>query len=70
MNDYILENSFYEITPRRYLFETTFEKEVFSDLTGERGALMGAIQGLFQAQYEVLREHGNLNDLYNMMHYL
>ncbi|MEH0156577.1 ketol-acid reductoisomerase [Limibacter armeniacum] len=42
-----------------YLFETTFEKEVYSDLTGERGSLMGAIQGLFEAQYSVLREKGH-----------
>ena len=42
-----------------YLFETTFEKEVYSDLTGERGSLMGAIQGLLLAQYEVLRENGH-----------
>lgn len=42
-----------------YLFETTFIKEVTSDLTGERGTLMGAIQGLFQAQYEVLRANGH-----------
>jgi ketol-acid reductoisomerase len=42
-----------------YLFETTFQKEVFSDLTGERGALMGAIYGMWLAQYEVLREHGH-----------
>lgn len=42
-----------------YLFETTFKKEVYSDLTGERGALMGAVQGLFLAQYETLREHGH-----------
>jgi ketol-acid reductoisomerase len=42
-----------------YLFETTFEREVYSDLTGERGTLMGAIQGLFLAQYETLREHGH-----------
>jgi ketol-acid reductoisomerase len=42
-----------------YLFETTFKKEVFSDLTGERGTLMGAIQGLFAAQYQVLRENGH-----------
>ena len=42
-----------------YLFETTFQREAVSDLTGERGSLMGAIQGLFQAQYEVLREHGH-----------
>lgn len=42
-----------------YLFETTFRKEVYSDLTGERGTLMGAIQGLFAAQYEVLRENGH-----------
>lgn len=42
-----------------YLFETTFHREAISDLTGERGALMGAIQGLFAAQYEVLREHGH-----------
>jgi ketol-acid reductoisomerase len=42
-----------------YLYETTFQKEVFSDLTGERGVLMGAIYGLWLAQYEVLREHGH-----------
>ena len=42
-----------------YLFETTFQKEVFSDLTGERGVLMGAIYGIWLAQYEVLREHGH-----------
>jgi ketol-acid reductoisomerase len=42
-----------------YLFETTFKKEVFSDLTGERGVLMGAIYGLWLAQYEVLREKGH-----------
>ncbi len=37
-----------------YLFETTFQREATSDLTGERGSLMGAIQGLLLAQYEVL----------------
>ena len=42
-----------------YLFETDFKKEVYSDLTGERGTLMGAIQGLLLAQYEVLRENGH-----------
>lgn len=42
-----------------YLFETTFQKEATSDLTGERGSLMGAIQGLLLAQYEVLRENGH-----------
>ncbi len=42
-----------------YLFETTFRKEVYSDLTGERGSLMGAIAGLFEAQYNVLRKHGH-----------
>ena len=42
-----------------YLFETTFKKEVYSDLTGERGTLMGAIQGLLLAQFEVLRENGH-----------
>lgn len=42
-----------------YLFETTFQKEVYSDLTGERGVLMGAIYGLWLAQYEVLRENGH-----------
>ena len=42
-----------------YLFETSFKKEVYSDLTGERGSLMGAIQGLFAAQYELLRERGH-----------
>jgi ketol-acid reductoisomerase len=42
-----------------YLFETTFKREVYSDLTGERGTLMGAIQGIFAAQYEVLRKNGH-----------
>src|SRR5665647_1199186 len=42
-----------------YLFETDFKREVYSDLTGERGTLMGAIQGIFAAQYEVLRSNGH-----------
>ena len=42
-----------------YLFETTFKREVYSDLTGERGTLMGAIQGLFAAQYDLLRSRGH-----------
>ena len=42
-----------------YLFKTTFQREATSDLTGERGSLMGAIQGLLLAQYEVLRENGH-----------
>ncbi|MEG1606677.1 MAG: ketol-acid reductoisomerase [Mucinivorans sp.] len=42
-----------------YLFETDFKREVYSDLTGERGTLMGAIQGIFAAQYQVLRDHGH-----------
>ena len=42
-----------------YLFETTFKREVYSDLTGERGSLMGAIQGLFAAQYDLLRKRGH-----------
>jgi ketol-acid reductoisomerase len=42
-----------------YLFETDFKREVYSDLTGERGTLMGAIQGLLLAQYEVLRGNGH-----------
>ncbi len=42
-----------------YLFETDFKKEVYSDLTGERGTLMGAIQGLFAAQYDLLRKRGH-----------
>ncbi|MFT4666002.1 MAG: ketol-acid reductoisomerase [Polaribacter sp.] len=42
-----------------YLFETDFKKEVYSDLTGERGILMGAIAGMFEAQYNVLRKHGH-----------
>jgi ketol-acid reductoisomerase len=42
-----------------YLFPTDFRKEVYSDLTGERGTLMGAIQGIFAAQYETLRENGH-----------
>lgn len=42
-----------------YLFETDFKKEVYSDLTGERGILMGALAGMFEAQYDVLRKHGH-----------
>jgi len=42
-----------------YLFETTFKREVYSDLTGERGTLMGAIQGIFAAQYDILRANGH-----------
>lgn len=42
-----------------YLFETTFKKEVFSDLTGERGVLMGALAGIMEAQYEELRRRGH-----------
>jgi len=42
-----------------YLFPTTFEKEVYSDLTGERGVLMGALAGVMEAQYSTLREHGH-----------
>lgn len=42
-----------------YLFPTTFEHEVYSDLTGERGVLMGALAGIMDAQYKVLRENGH-----------
>jgi ketol-acid reductoisomerase len=42
-----------------YLFPTTFEKEVYSDLTGERGVLMGALAGIMEAQYNTLRERGH-----------
>jgi len=42
-----------------YLFPTTFENEVYSDLTGERGVLMGALAGIMEAQYNVLRKHGH-----------
>ena len=42
-----------------YLFETDFKREVYSELTGERGTLMGAIQGIFAAQYETLRANGH-----------
>jgi ketol-acid reductoisomerase len=42
-----------------YLFPTTFENEVFSDLTGERGVLMGALAGVMEAQYDELRKHGH-----------
>jgi ketol-acid reductoisomerase len=42
-----------------YLFPTTFENEVYSDLTGERGVLMGALAGVMEAQYNVLRKHGH-----------
>ncbi|MFH0965857.1 MAG: ketol-acid reductoisomerase [Planctomycetota bacterium] len=42
-----------------YLFPTTFENEVYSDLTGERGILMGALAGVMEAQYDMLRRHGH-----------
>ena len=42
-----------------YLFETTFQKEVYSDLTGERGILMGALAGVMESQYNKLRERGH-----------
>jgi ketol-acid reductoisomerase len=42
-----------------YLFPTTFENEVYSDLTGERGVLMGALAGIMEAQYDVLRKNGH-----------
>ncbi len=42
-----------------YLFPTTFQNEVYSDLTGERGVLMGAIAGIMEAQYKILRENGH-----------
>lgn len=42
-----------------YLFETTFQKEVYSDLTGERGILMGALAGVMEAQYNILRKNGH-----------
>lgn len=42
-----------------YLYETTFQKETYSDLVGERGVLMGMIQGAFAAQYDVLRSKGH-----------
>ncbi|HVN53390.1 MAG TPA: ketol-acid reductoisomerase [Anaerolineaceae bacterium] len=42
-----------------YLFPTTFENEVYSDLTGERGVLMGALAGIMEAQYNTLRAHGH-----------
>ena len=42
-----------------YLFSTTFKNEVYSDLTGERGVLMGAIAGIMEAQYKVLRQNGH-----------
>jgi ketol-acid reductoisomerase len=42
-----------------YLFPTTFEQEVYSDLTGERGVLMGALAGMMEAQYAVLRKNGH-----------
>lgn len=42
-----------------YLFPTTFEHEVYSDLTGERGVLMGALAGIMEAQYQVLRKHSH-----------
>jgi ketol-acid reductoisomerase len=42
-----------------YLFPTTFKNEVYSDLTGERGILIGALSGVMEAQYNVLRQNGH-----------
>ncbi|MCE5212457.1 MAG: ketol-acid reductoisomerase [Deltaproteobacteria bacterium] len=42
-----------------FLFPTTFQMEVYSDLTGERGVLMGALAGIMEAQYNELRKHGH-----------
>ncbi|MDH4247738.1 MAG: ketol-acid reductoisomerase [Deltaproteobacteria bacterium] len=42
-----------------HVFETTFEREVYSDLTGERSVLMGMIEGAFRAQFNVLRRNGH-----------
>jgi ketol-acid reductoisomerase len=42
-----------------FLFPTTFQMEVYSDLTGERGVLMGALAGMMEAQYNELRKHGH-----------
>src|SRR4030042_4146013 len=42
-----------------FLFPTTFQQEVYSDLTGERGVLMGALAGMMEAQYNELRKHGH-----------
>jgi len=42
-----------------FLFPTTFEKEVHSDLVGERGVLMGCLAGVMEAQYNELRKHGH-----------
>jgi ketol-acid reductoisomerase len=42
-----------------FLFETTFQNEVYSDLTGERGVLMGALAGIMEAQYDLFRKHGH-----------
>ncbi|MEW6079244.1 MAG: ketol-acid reductoisomerase [Thermodesulfobacteriota bacterium] len=42
-----------------YLFRTTFEHEVYSDLTGERGVLMGCLAGTMEAQYNILRKNGH-----------
>jgi len=42
-----------------YLFPTTFQQEVYSDLTGERGVLMGCLSGVMEAQYNLLRKHGH-----------
>src|SRR5574340_1189056 len=45
-----------------YLFPTTFAHEVYSDLTGERGMLMGALAGVMEAQYNELRKHGHRSE--------
>jgi len=42
-----------------YLFPTTFQHEVYSDLTGERGVLMGCLAGVMEAQYGTFRKHGH-----------
>lgn len=43
-----------------FLFKTTFIQEVYSDLVGERGVLMGAMTGIMEAQYSILRQKGHL----------
>jgi ketol-acid reductoisomerase len=42
-----------------YLFPTTFQNEVYSDLTGERGVLIGCLAGVMEAQYQILRTNGH-----------
>ena len=59
LDGFMMESKFGIAVGSGYLFPTTFEREVTSDLVGERGTLMGCLQGILSAQFQVLRKHGH-----------